>query len=82
MTESMEAIISISGRRVPYRIVRSLRAKRLRVTVKEGQVTVTLPKGVHMSEAERLLQQHGSHRTVEFEVVIKDGKAVLKPVVR
>jgi len=30
----------------------------------------------------RLLQQHGSHRTVEFEVVIKDGKAVLKPVVR
>jgi len=60
MTESMEAIISISGRRVPYRIVRSLRAKRLRVTVKEGQVTVTLPKGVHMSEAERLLQQHGA----------------------
>ncbi len=30
----------------------------------------------------RLQQQHGSHRTVEFEVVIKDGKAVLKPVVR
>lgn len=30
----------------------------------------------------KLQRQHGSHRTVEFEVVIKDGKAVLKPVVR
>lgn len=56
----MEAIISISGRRVPYHIVRSLRARRLRITVKEGQVTVTLPKGVHMGEAERLLQQHSA----------------------
>lgn len=60
MTEPTEAIITISGRRVPYRVVRSTRARRLRVTVKEGQVTVTLPRGVRESEAERLLQQHGA----------------------
>jgi len=35
-----------------------------------------------LATQEKLRQQHGSHRKVEFEVVIKDGKAVLKPVVR
>ncbi|MBN2192670.1 MAG: hypothetical protein JW751_07615 [Polyangiaceae bacterium] len=30
----------------------------------------------------KLQAQHGSHRNVDFEVVIKNGKAVLKPVVR
>ncbi len=35
-----------------------------------------------LATQEKLRKQHGSHRTVEFEVVIKDGKAVLKPVVR
>lgn len=60
MTESTEAIITIAGRRVPYRLVRSTRARRLRVSVKEGQVTVTLPQGVRAGEAERLLQQHAA----------------------
>lgn len=58
MTESVEAVITIAGRRVPYRLVRSKRARRLRVTVKEGRVTVTLPRGVQKGEAERMLQQH------------------------
>ena len=60
MTESTEASIIISGRRVPYCVVRSTRARRLRVTVTEGQVIVTLPQGVRVSEAERLLQQHAA----------------------
>lgn len=60
MAESTEAIITIAGRRVPYRLVRSLRARRLRVTVKEGQVTVTLPRGVKPAEAERMLQQNAA----------------------
>ena len=32
--------------------------------------------------AAKLRQQHGQHRRVDFEVVIKDGKAVVRPVVR
>jgi hypothetical protein len=32
--------------------------------------------------AAKLKQQHGQHRRVDFEVVIKDGKAVVRPVVR
>jgi hypothetical protein len=34
------------------------------------------------SAATKLRQQHGQHRRVEFEVVIKDGKAVVRPIVR
>lgn len=60
MTEPIEAIIILAGRRVPYSVVHSRRARRLRVSVKEGRVTVTLPQGVKVGEAERLLQQHAA----------------------
>jgi len=40
-----------------------------------------LRKSLQSAEA-RLLKKHGAHRTVDFDVVIKDGKAVVKPVVR
>jgi hypothetical protein len=30
----------------------------------------------------KLRQQHGQHRRVDFEVVIRDGKAVVRPIVR
>jgi phosphoribosyl-dephospho-CoA transferase len=32
--------------------------------------------------AAKLRQQHGQHRRVDFEVVVKDGKAVVRPIVR
>jgi len=60
MTEPIESVTTIAGRRIPYRLVRSLRASRMRVTIKESQVTVTLPRGVPPSEAERFLQQNAA----------------------
>jgi phosphoribosyl-dephospho-CoA transferase len=34
------------------------------------------------SAAAKLRQQHGQHRRIEFDVVVKDGKAVVRPIVR
>ncbi len=48
---------------------------RTRVTVEALAKTVD-------SAAAKLRQQHGQHRRIEFEVVIKDGKAVVRPIVR
>lgn len=56
--ESSEAIIIIAGKQVPYRVRVSTRARRLRLTVSNGQVSVTLPRGVPRSEAEKMLLQH------------------------
>ena len=40
-----------------------------------------LAKSLRDVEA-KLRAQHGSNRRVDFEVVLKDGKPVVKPVVR
>jgi hypothetical protein len=40
-----------------------------------------LRKSLESAEA-KLRSKHGAHRKVEFDIVIKDGKAVVKPVVR
>ena len=46
-----------------------------------GKVTVDgLTKSLRAAES-RLRQQHGDRR-IDFDVVIKDGKAVVKPIVR
>jgi len=58
--ESSAAIITIAGQQVPYRVRVSTRARRLRLTVSSGQVSVTLPRGVPRSEAEKMLQQHSA----------------------
>jgi hypothetical protein len=48
----------------------------------KGSVSVeSLRKSLQSAEA-RLRSKHGAHRKVEFDVVIKDGKAVVKPVVK
>jgi len=60
MTEAIEAVTTIGGRKIPYRVVHSKRAKRLRVTVSGAEVTVTLPAGVRVGEAEKMLQQHAT----------------------
>ncbi len=40
-----------------------------------------LRKSLESAEA-KLRTKHGAHRKVDFDVVIKDGKAVVKPVVK
>jgi hypothetical protein len=47
----------------------------------EGKVSVDgLAKSLRAAES-RLRQQHGDRR-IDFDVVIKDGKAVVKPILR
>lgn len=57
-TKPIEAVTTIGGRRVPYRILISQRARRLRLTISSGEVSVTLPKGVHHGEAEKMLHNN------------------------
>lgn len=69
--EISEAIITIAGQQVPYRVRVSMRARRLRLTVSNGQVSVTLPKGVPRSEAEKMLQQHSAWLMSQLERAAK-----------
>lgn len=97
MSESIEALTTINGRRIVYLIVHSKRAKRLRVTVKDARVTVTLPAGVRVNEAEKMLQQHSiwllKHldaaprhraptRTLPVDVILHRGEATRLEVVQ
>lgn len=56
--EPIEASTTLAGRSVPYRVLISNRARRLRVTVADGQVSVTLPRGVPRGAAEKMLREH------------------------
>lgn len=66
--------LSINGRSVPYVIKVSARARRLRITVSNQGVTVTLPKGVHTREAERFLRQNEEWVTAQLERAAKQTK--------
>ena len=47
-----------------------------------GKVSVDgLTKSLRAAES-RLRQEHGDRRSIDFDVVIKDGKAVVKPILR
>ncbi len=91
MAEPVEFLTIIAGRRVPYRVVHSLRARQMRITVAEGRVTVTLPRGIKTGEAETLIQQHAAWllkhldaaprpqkaaRTLPADVILLRGEAV------
>lgn len=53
-----------------------------RQTNDQSSVSVEgLRKSLLNAEA-KLRSKHGAHRKVDFDVVIKDGKAVVKPVVK
>lgn len=65
--EIIEAEAIIGGRRMPYRVVYSQRARRLRITVSGNQVTVTLPAGVHLREAEKMLREHSTWLVSQLE---------------
>lgn len=69
MTDTIEAITLISGRKVSYFIRQSNRAKRLRITVSSDGVMVTLPKGTRPAAAERFLQQNSDWLLAQLEKV-------------
>jgi hypothetical protein len=70
----------LSDARVQAIHARLVEAKRR--TADTSAPTVEALRRSLLATQARLRQQHGRHRSVDFEVVIKDGKAVLKPVVK
>ncbi len=71
MTEIDDAVIIIAGRKIPYRLIHSARAKRLRLSVTARGVTVTLPKGTRSAEGERFLQQNAQWLLQQVEKIEK-----------
>lgn len=71
MSEEINAITTIDGQKITYRIVHSRRARRMRITVASGGVTVTLPAGIRAVEAERMLQQNSSWLFAQLERIAK-----------
>ena len=51
--------VVIGNRVIPYTLKVSARAKRLRVTVAEGKVSVTVPKGLRLYSVDGFLREHG-----------------------
>ncbi len=58
MNEPINAVTTLEGQKICYRIVQSKRARRMRITVSASGVTVTLPFGLKVVEAERMIQQN------------------------
>lgn len=71
MTNSIDAVTSIAGRKIPYRIIQSVRARRLRLSVTARGVTVTLPKGTRPAAAERFLQENAQWLLLQLEKMEK-----------
>jgi phosphoribosyl-dephospho-CoA transferase len=67
------------------RQLRDLHSRLMRARDQTGDQTrvsvEALAKTVDAAAA-KLRQQHGHHRRIDFDVVIKDGKAVVRPIVR
>jgi predicted metal-dependent hydrolase len=73
MTETI-TLLSSSGKEIPYTLRVSTRARRLRITVSASGVTVTLPKGVPLREAERFLRHQEAWVLAQLEKVSKQNK--------
>ncbi|MRR33039.1 DUF45 domain-containing protein, partial [bacterium] len=58
MVKSSIATTRVQGNPLTYNIKWSERARRLRISVSEAGVTVTLPRGFAAVEAEKFLQQN------------------------
>jgi hypothetical protein len=70
----------LSDRRISELHAQLLDAKRK--TKDAGRVTEKgLARSLRAAEA-KLKQQHGQDRRVDFNIIIKNGKAVVKPIVR
>ncbi len=84
MPEEINAITTIEGKKIAYRIVHSRRARRMRITVAAGGVTVTLPVGIGAVEAERMLQQNSGWLLAQLERLAKrkaSGNALPEDVI-
>ena len=59
MTSNEEpSTIQLGSRTVPYTLKVSTRARQLRVTIANGQMSVTVPRGLRQGHVERFLQEH------------------------
>jgi predicted metal-dependent hydrolase len=56
----IDAVATLEGQRVPYRVRVSARARRLRISIANGSVSVTLPRGVPHRAAEDMLREHST----------------------
>ncbi len=52
------ASIQLGSRSIPYTLKVSPRARQLRVTIANGQMSVTVPRGLRRGNVERFLQEH------------------------
>ncbi len=75
MTETIDAVTTLNGHKISYKIVHSRRARRLRITVAASGVTVTLPHGIKAVEAERMLQQNSNWLMAQLERISKRAAA-------
>jgi len=78
MTETTQTL-NCAGRDIPYKIRVSARAHRLRITVSSKGVTVTLPKGVPLREAERFMRQNAEWVTAQLERASRQAKPSALP---
>lgn len=63
--------ITHAGKSIPYAVRISSRATRLRITVSSRGITVTIPKGLPLREAERFIQQNSAWVCEQLERAAK-----------
>lgn len=59
--------VTIGTRTIPYTLKVSARAKRMRVTIANGQMSVTVPRGLRLFSVDRFLQEHGQWILTKME---------------
>lgn len=82
LTEEARQVV-IGTRVIPYTLKVSTRAKRLRVTVANGQVSVTVPKGLRLYSVDGFLREHGQWIIAKMEQVkrVKPQPSLPKDVI-
>lgn len=75
MNNAINAVTTLEGQKISYRIVQSRRARRMRITVSSSGITVTLPYGLKVVEAERMIQQNASWILEQMKRVSKRAAA-------
>lgn len=79
MAAITEITTQIQGKALTYQIRVSQRARRLRITVSENGVTVTLPKGSTRRDAEVFLQQNAEWLSIQLARVESNRKKASQP---
>lgn len=70
----------LQGRKVTYRVNISQRARRLRITVSEAGVTVTVPKCLSRRDAEGFIQQNAAWVIAQLDRIERSRKKSATPV--